>query len=157
MEGINYKELNNVASSLFEGINYEISLLSNASALLNEYLKNVNWVGFYLVNEEKLILGPFQGLVACIEIPFDKGVCGACARTLKTVMVSDVHKFPGHIACDSRSNSEIVIPIIVENKLYGVLDIDSVKFDNFNEFDKDNLEEFVRILVKNLTKLNKEH
>ena len=157
MDGINYKELNSNAKTLFEGINYEISLLSNASALLNEYLKNVNWVGFYLVKDNKLILGPFQGLVACLEIPFNRGVCGACATKLETVLVEDVHEFPGHIACDSRSNSEIVIPIFVENNLYGVLDIDSIEFNNFNQNDKENLEEFVRILQHNLTKLNKEH
>ena len=157
MDGINYKELNSNAKALFEGINYEISLLSNASALLNEYLKNVNWVGFYLVKDNKLILGPFQGLVACLEIPFNRGVCGACATKLETVLVEDVHEFPGHIACDSRSNSEIVIPIFVENNLYGVLDIDSIEFNNFNQNDKENLEEFVRILQHNLTRLNKEH
>lgn len=157
MDGINYKELNSNAKALFEGINYEISLLSNASALLNEYLKNVNWVGFYLVKDNQLILGPFQGLVACLEIPFNRGVCGACATKLETVLVENVHDFPGHIACDSRSNSEIVIPIFVENKLYGVLDIDSIEFNNFSQNDKENLEEFVMILEQNLTKLNKEH
>lgn len=157
MNNVNYKELLQVTDPLLAGIDNEISLLANASALLNSYLENVNWCGFYLNVNGTLKLGPFQGKVACVTIPFNRGVCGACATSKTTILVDDVHKFEGHIACDSASNSEIVIPIIVNNELYGVLDIDSVEFSNFNENDKVNLENFVEILEQNLTKLNKEH
>lgn len=109
--------------------------LSNLSALYKEYLPNTNWVGFYLVDNEKnnLVLGPFQGKVACVRIPFDKGVCGFCYREQNYVYVPDVHEFPGHIACDSATNSELVIPIIQNNKVKALLDIDSIEFDRFNE------------------------
>lgn len=145
-----YQEMLSIAASYFEGINYNISILSNASAFLNMFLQNINWVGFYLNQDNKLILGPFQGQVACIEIPFNKGVCGACATTKKTVIVDNVHQFKGHIACDSASLSEIVIPIILNDELYGVLDIDSPKACNFDIIDKDYLEKFVSILAKKL-------
>lgn len=142
----NYKELNIIAKTFFESDIYEITTLSNASALLNSYLEDVSWVGFYLFKDSKLILGPFQGRVACTAIELNKGVCGKCANTLETVIVPNVHEFEGHIACDSRSNSEIVLPIIINNKLYGVLDIDSTSFNRFNETDKENLEVFINYL-----------
>lgn len=145
-----YTNLLKGADALFSSISYEISLLSNASALLNTYLNNINWVGFYLFKDNKLILGPFQGLVACNEIAIGRGVCGTTAQKLTTTVVKDVHQFPGHIACDSRSNSEIVIPIFKNNSLYGVLDIDSENFDHFTYDDKTNLEKFVQILQKYL-------
>ncbi|MGM9550691.1 MAG: GAF domain-containing protein [Clostridia bacterium] len=123
-----------------------ISNLSNASALLNEYLDNINWVGFYLMRDGELRLGPFQGKTACVRIKVGRGVCGTAVMEDKTQLVSDVHKFPGHIACDCASNSEIVIPIHVNGTVVGVLDIDSPLFSRFTEDDKINLEESVSII-----------
>jgi GAF domain-containing protein len=143
-----YTLLNKQLSSILEGETNNISILSNASALLNEFLDNINWVGFYLYNSEtnQLELGPFQGKVACSRIPMNKGVCGTSAHQRKTQRVPDVHQFEGHIACDSASNSEIVIPIIINDNIFGVLDIDSPIFDRFFEEDQKYLEEFVQIL-----------
>ena len=123
-----------------------LTMLSNASAYLNHYLDDINWVGFYLFNGTKLILGPFQGEVACEEIELGKGVCGNSALEKKSFVVPNVHEFPGHIACDSRSNSEIVVPIIINDKLYGVLDIDSPNYNRFGEEEKNILEQFVEII-----------
>lgn len=148
----NYNELNLISKTYFLSDQYEITTLSNASALLNDYLKDVSWVGFYLFKDNHLILGPFQGRVACTTIELDKGVCGKAARELKTVIVPNVHEFEGHIACDSRSNSEIVLPIIINNKLYGVLDIDSTSFNRFNEIDEKELSTFIDNLSKVLIK-----
>lgn len=148
----NYNELNLISKTYFLSDQYEITTLSNASALLNDYLKDVSWVGFYLFKDNHLILGPFQGKVACTTIELDKGVCGKAARELKTVIVPNVHLFEGHIACDSRSNSEIVIPIIIKNKLYGVLDIDSTSFNRFTETDEKELSTFIDNLSKVLIK-----
>ena len=108
--------------------------LSNLSALYKEYLPNTNWVGFYIVDKEQnnLVLGPFQGKVACTRIPFNKGVCGHCYTTKEAIYVKDVHQFPGHIACDSATNSELVIPIIQNNEVVALLDIDSIEFDRFS-------------------------
>ncbi|WP_096269704.1 GAF domain-containing protein [Paucisalibacillus globulus] len=127
-----------------------IANLSNASALLNQFLDQVNWVGFYLWKEDELVLGPFQGLPACIRIGYGKGVCGTAVKERKTQLVDDVHQFPGHIACDSASQSEIVVPIIKDDKIYGVLDIDSPILNRFDETDKVYLEKFVEELVKSL-------
>jgi GAF domain-containing protein len=149
----NYQELNLISKSYFSNDKYEITVLSNASALLNQYLEDVSWVGFYLFKDEKLILGPFQGLVACTEIPVGKGVCGKVAATKEVEIVSNVHEFPGHIACDSRSNSEIVLPIFLKGNFYGELDIDSTSFERFNEVDKVNLLEFVKNLQKYLERI----
>lgn len=102
-----------------------VANLSNASALLNQFLDRVNWVGFYVTEGNQLVLGPFQGIPACVRIPFGRGVCGVAAETKTTQLVADVHQFPGHIACDSASNSEIVVPIMKEGNIIGVLDIDS--------------------------------
>ncbi|MGX7111331.1 GAF domain-containing protein [Gemella cuniculi] len=123
------------ALSLVYEENNLITNLSNLSALYKEYLPDTNWVGFYLVDHEKnnLALGPFQGKVACTRIPFNKGVCGHCFTTKETVYVEDVHKFPGHIACDSASNSELVIPILKKNTVVALLDIDSTKFSRFSK------------------------
>lgn len=111
-----------------------ITNLSNLSALYKEYLPNTNWVGFYIVDKEEnnLVLGPFQGKVACTRIPFNKGVCGHCYTTKEAIYVKDVHQFPGHIACDSATNSELVIPIIQNNEVVALLDIDSIEFDRFS-------------------------
>lgn len=127
-----------------------IANLSNASALLNQFLEEINWVGFYLNKGEELVLGPFQGLPACIRIPFDKGVCGHAATTKQTVVVKNVHEFPGHIACDSATNSEIVVPILKNDELIGVLDIDSPLLNRFNEIDQKYLEQFVQIIVETI-------
>lgn len=122
--------------------------LCNASALLWQLLNDINWAGFYLYKNDELILGPFQGKIACTHIKLGRGVCGAAAKTLKTQLIKNVHEFPGHIACDSASNSEIVVPIIKDSRLIGVLDIDSPLLSRFDEKDKVNLEKFVSIIVK---------
>jgi len=128
-----------------------IANLANASALLNQFLPDINWVGFYLSKNDELVLGPFQGLPACIRIPYHKGVCGLCATTKETVVVQNVHEFSGHIACDANTNSEIVIPIVNKNKqLIGVLDIDSPSINRFTDLDKTYLEKFIKILVEHL-------
>ncbi|WP_035768636.1 GAF domain-containing protein [Butyrivibrio sp. NC2002] len=121
-------------------------VLSNASALINENLEDLNWAGFYLMDEGSLLLGPFQGKVACIRIALGKGVCGTAAKEDKTYLVPNVHEFSGHIACDSASNSEIVVPIHKDGKVIGVLDIDSPSLNRFTEEDKAGLENFVKVL-----------
>ena len=141
-----YKLLKNQLISLAEEeVNY-LPLLSNASALIFEGLTDLNWAGFYLTNKGSLLLGPFQGKVACIRIPLGKGVCGTAAAKNETILVDNVHEFPGHIACDGASNSEIVIPIHYNGEVAGVLDIDSPKFSRFSETDRLGLEGFVRAL-----------
>ncbi|MED3725624.1 GAF domain-containing protein [Priestia filamentosa] len=129
-----------------------IANLANASSLLNQFLEEINWVGFYLTDEAKnqLVLGPFQGLPACVRIPFGRGVCGTAAAEQKTLRVKDVHEFPGHIACDSASQSEIVVPIIKDGKTIGVLDIDSPIKNRFDEQDEKYLNQFVDVLVQTL-------
>jgi GAF domain-containing protein len=124
-----------------------ITTLSNLSAYLNYFLDDINWVGFYLYDGSKLYLGPFQGLPACTIIQLGSGVCGTSAKDQKTVLVQDVHAFPGHIACDGASNSEIVIPIIKNNELLGVLDIDSPFYSRFDETDQFYLEKVINKLV----------
>ena len=123
-----------------------LPVLSNASALLMESLEEINWAGFYLLREDTLVLGPFQGKPACIHIGIGKGVCGTAVQREETVLVEDVHQFPGHIACDSASNSEIVIPIKSGGRLIGVLDIDSPVTSRFADSDREGLESFVKIL-----------
>ncbi len=132
---------------------YLISLLSNTSAFFNEHLTDINWIGYYLLKDNQLILGPFQGKTACEIIPLNKGVCGHCATIKKTVVVDDVHNFVGHIACDSASNSEIVLPIVVNNELLGVLDIDSPVKSRFTSEDKDTLEKCVTVLENKIKQL----
>jgi len=131
-----------------------VANLSNASALLNEFLENINWVGFYLWddNDKELILGPFQGKVACLRIENGKGVCGTAFKTNETTVVDNVHEFPGHIACDSASQSEIVIPLRSqsEDKIVGVLDIDSPILNRFSDNDTKMLEEFSQVLSARL-------
>ncbi len=123
-----------------------IANLSNASAALNEGLSDINWVGFYLVRDNQLVLGPFQGKPACIRIPFGRGVCGTAAATDTTQLVANVHEFPGHIACDCASNSEIVIPLHHNGQLVGVLDIDSPLLGRFTEEDKAGLENCAKVI-----------
>ena len=141
-----YKKKKNQLISLAEEEANYLPLLSNASALIFEGLTDLNWAGFYLMNKGSLLLGPFQGKVACIRIPLGKGVCGTAAAKNETILVDNVHEFPGHIACDSASNSEIVIPIHYNGEVAGVLDIDSPKFSRFSETDRLGLEGFVRAL-----------
>jgi GAF domain-containing protein len=145
-----YAQINGMLESIIEGVPYTMTNLANASALLFEKVEGINWAGFYTVKNDKLVLGPFQGKVACTIIPMGKGVCGTAAAEDRTVVVPDVHKFSGHIACDSASNSEIVIPIHRRGELFGVLDIDSPLFDRFGEDDRLGLEDFVRILEKEI-------
>ena len=141
-----YQTLNAQLSALVGGVPHRIANLANAAALLYHTLDGLNWAGFYLLEEDTLVLGPFQGKPACIEIPVGRGVCGTAVAEDKTQLVRDVHQFPGHIACDSASNSEIVVPIRVDGKVVGVLDLDSPHVGRFAEEDRAGLEEFVHIL-----------
>lgn len=145
-----YKEINQKLIALTEGVVHRIANLSNASALIYSELDGLNWAGFYLIEGEKLVLGPFQGKPACIEIPIGRGVCGGAVARKQTLVVPNVHLFEGHIACDSASNSEIVIPLLKNGEIVGVLDIDSPLFDRFSEDDRKGLEEFARILSENI-------
>jgi len=145
-----YRLLSKQLNTLLEGVEKEISKLANASAFLYNSLDDVSWVGFYLLDKDYLYLGPFQGKVACTVIPVGKGVCGTAVAKKETILVKNVHEFPGHIACDSESNSEIVIPIYKNKDLYMVLDIDSKSLNRFNESDKDGLEEIAKIIGENL-------
>ncbi|CAK8580591.1 MULTISPECIES: GAF domain-containing protein [Priestia] len=133
--------------ALLEGESNTIANLANASALLNQFLNEVNWVGFYLMEDGELVLGPFQGLPACVRIPLGKGVCGTAAQNQRIERIEDVHAFPGHIACDAASQSEIVVPMVKDGKLLGVLDIDSPIKNRFDEIDQQYLEEFVKELT----------
>ncbi len=139
-------EMNTNLRALLDKEDWLITSLSNASALLNEYLDDINWVGFYIMQDGDLVLGPFQGKSACVRIKVGRGVCGTAVSEDKTQLVPDVHQFPGHIACDSASNSEIVVPIHYNGSVVGVLDIDSPLFNRFSEEDKVNLEESVKII-----------
>lgn len=149
-----YEKIIKECNSLFEGINNPITNMANASAILFNSLDNINWAGFYLYMNNKLELGPFQGKSACMTIPLNKGVCGFTATNKKTTIVQNVHEFPSHIACDSNSLSEIVVPIIINNELYGLLDIDSPILARFDETDQKYLELIVDILKPHLKKFN---
>ncbi len=133
-------------AAITEGIPYETANLANAAALLWEHLTDINWAGFYKMEDGQLVLGPFQGKPACILIPVGRGVCGTAVAEDKTQLVYNVHDFPGHIACDCASNSEIVVPIHVGGKIWGVLDIDIPRIGRFTEADQAGLEQFARIL-----------
>ncbi|MFB2649822.1 GAF domain-containing protein [Shewanella mangrovisoli] len=139
-----YESLNRQALALLEGEDDLVAAMANFSALLNDNLTELNWVGFYVMRGDQLVLGPFQGKVACTRIPMGKGVCGTAAQTNQTQRVADVHQFDGHIACDSASNSEIVIPVRADGKVVAVLDIDSPIFDRFDEADQKGLELLVK-------------
>ncbi|NGP60939.1 GAF domain-containing protein [Paenibacillus thiaminolyticus] len=145
-----YPLLHKQLLALIEGEPNLIANLANASALLWQGLKDINWAGFYLMDEskEELVLGPFQGLPACIRIPLGRGVCGIAAQERRTLVVPDVHAFPGHIACDAASRSEIVVPMMKDGRLVGVLDIDSPLTDRFQEPDREALEKMVEALMK---------
>ena len=141
-----YNLVNLQLKGLIDQVPHKIANLANASALLGQALKGINWVGFYLLEDNQLILGPFQGKPACIEIPVGNGVCGTAVLNDEVMLVKNVHEFPGHIACDSASNSEIVLPIHANGKVVGVLDIDSPLLARFDEDDKNGLSGFVKIL-----------
>ncbi|BBO27770.1 hypothetical protein AltI4_21580 [Alteromonas sp. I4] len=145
-----YSQLTAQARSLVEGERDMIANMANISALLFYQMDDVNWAGFYLYKEDQLVLGPFQGQPACIRIPMGKGVCGTAAATKTVQRIEDVHQFEGHIACDAASNSEIVIPIVVDNQLVGVLDIDSPNLSRFTAEDEAGLCEIVGVLSRTL-------
>ena len=147
-----YKLLVSQAVALIEDVPYEIANLANISALLFETLSDINWAGFYLLEGETLILGPFQGKVACTQIGYGKGVCGSAVKENRTVLVKDVHQFEGHIACDCASQSEIVVPIRQQGKIIGVLDIDSPTKERFDKEDQEGLEKLVAVLEEQLVK-----
>ncbi len=141
-----YKLLTEQIKALAEDEKWFVPVMANASAILYDNMEDLNWAGFYIMREGALVLGPFQGKVACINIPVGKGVCGTAVAKDETQLVEDVHQFPGHIACDSASNSEIVVPIHKDGKVAAVLDIDSPKLARFNQEDKAGLEEFVKAI-----------
>lgn len=143
---VNYALVAQQLAALTEGIPYETANLANASALLWQELPDLNWVGFYKMTEGALVLGPFQGKPACIRIEVGKGVCGTAVAQDAVQLVYNVHEFPGHIACDCASNSEIVLPIRVRGEIWGVLDIDSPSIGRFTEADREGLEQVVRVL-----------
>ena len=145
-----YENLLLMLKGILEPGEEEITKLSNAAALINALSEDISWCGFYLLRDKELILGPFQGLPACTKIPLGKGVCGTSAEKREIIIVEDVKNFPGHIACDSASRSEIVLPIIKDGRLIGVLDIDSTTVDRFTEEDRFYLKEAVDILAETL-------
>lgn len=147
---MDYRVLIAQVRALTEGVPHPIANLANVSAAIWQAMEKINWAGFYLLERGKLVLGPFQGKPACIEIPVGKGVCGTAVQQAKTILVEDVHRFPGHIACDSASNSEIVVPMFKNGEIYGVLDIDSPYFARFTEEDQRGLEALVRALEESL-------
>lgn len=148
MKSAFYTRLVSQAQSLVSGEHDLIANMANISALLYTQMEQVNWAGFYLYKEDQLVLGPFQGLPACIRIPMGRGVCGTAAATRETQLVMDVHEFEGHIACDAASNSEIVIPLIVNDTLIGVLDIDSPETGRFDEEDQAGLTAIADLLIQ---------
>lgn len=141
-----YKEVVVLMRGLFEDCPHVIANLANASALLNQAMKEINWVGFYLMEEGQLVLGPFQGKTACVEIKVGKGVCGTAVERDEVMLVENVHAFPGHIACDSASRSEIVLPIHADGRTVGVLDIDSPVIARFDGEDRDGLVAVVNVI-----------
>ena len=149
---VNYKELCNKLAALMDEIPYRTANLANAAALLWQELEEINWAGFYQLRDGRLVLGPFQGKPACILIPVGKGVCGTAVAENRVQRVEDVHRFPGHIACDSASNSEIVLPLSCRGEIWGVLDIDSPKKGRFTPEDEKGLsliaEEIGRMLSR---------
>lgn len=150
-----YELLLKQLQALIEDDDDEISVLANTAALLNQFLDQINWVGFYLWKNDELVLGPFQGLPACTRIALGKGVCGTSLKEEKTMLVPDVNQFPGHIVCDAASQSEIVVPMFVQEKRYGVLDIDSPILARFDEVDQSYLEKFIEVLTIHLEKIIK--
>jgi len=146
----NYNLLQKQVASLIEDESNLIAILSNVSALLNDSLDQINWVGFYLKENDELILGPFQGHPACVHIAISKGVCGTAVAENTTQLVEDVHAFPGHIACDANSKSEIVVPLHRNDEVIGVLDIDAPIIGRFSDNDRHALEEIVKIIEQQI-------
>ncbi len=146
-----YEQLASQLSSLLAGERDPIANAANFSALIFQSLPGLNWAGFYFVKDDELVLGPFQGRPACVRIRVGQGVCGAGAAKCETVIVPNVHEFPGHITCDSASNSEIVIPLMKDSRLIGVLDLDSPLVARFDQEDAAGLEQLVRILISSVT------
>ncbi len=146
-----YERLIKQIDSVLEQDSPLLSNLSNFIAAIKEAFPKISWIGYYFVKGDFLYLGPFQGKVACTKIKIGSGVCGTSAEKMETVIVEDVHKFPGHIACDSGSNSEIVVPIIQDSRLIGVLDLDSYEFSGFSEIDKIYLENLIKLLVNKVS------
>lgn len=144
----NYELILKQAEALTKDVPFITANLANISALIYSELDRLNWAGFYITEKDELILGPFQGKPACVRIPFGRGVCGTAAATDETQLVKNVHEFPGHIPCDCASNSEIVVPIHKDGKIFGVLDIDSPDLGRFTEEDKEGLENLVKIIEK---------
>ncbi len=136
--------------ALIHGVPHLVANLANTAALLYHSLDELNWAGFYLLEEDRLVLGPFQGRMACIEIPLSKGVCGAAASQDRTQLVPDVHRFPGHIACDSASRSEIVVPLHRDGRVVAVLDLDSPREGRFTAEDQAGLEAAAQVLEQEL-------
>ena len=147
---MDYTMLQAQVQALTEGVPHIVANLANTSAAIWQAMERINWAGFYLMENGILVLGPFQGKPACIEIPVGKGVCGTAVQKAETILVEDVHQFPGHIACDSASNSEIVVPIFKNGEVWGVLDIDSPYVGRFTKEDQNGLEALVRELEKTL-------
>ena len=148
---VNYDQICQQLAALTEGIPYQVANLANASALLWQELPDINWAGFYKMEDGALVLGPFQGKPACIRIPVGRGVCGTAVEQDAVQLVYNVHDFPGHIACDCASNSEIVLPIHVNGEVWGVLDIDSPLIGRFTQADSDGLAQVVAILEQILS------
>ena len=144
----NYELIVQQLAALTDGIPYEVANLANTSALLWQEMPDINWVGFYKMTDGALVLGPFQGKPACIRIPVGRGVCGTAVKEDAVQLVYNVHDFPGHIACDCASNSEIVLPIRVNGTVWGVLDIDSPSIGRFPEADRAGLEKVVELLER---------
>lgn len=141
-----YKYMTAAMKALADGVDYNMSNLANASALIWDQLDDINWAGFYIMDDGLLKLGPFQGKVACTRIQVGKGVCGTAVSEDSTQLVYDVHQFPEHIACDSASNSEIVVPLHKNGEIYGVLDIDSPSIGRFTEEDREGLEALAKVI-----------
>lgn len=138
------------ADALISGVPHRIANLANVSALIFDTLADLNWAGFYLLEGETLVLGPFQGRPACIEIPVSRGVCGAAVRENRSQLVPDVHAFAGHIACDSASRSELVVPLKRDGAVFGVLDLDSPSHARFTEADREGMERLARVIEQNI-------
>lgn len=145
-----YAQLVEQARALLDGESDRIANAANLSALVNQSLPELNWVGFYFYDGRELVVGPFQGLPACVRIPLDKGVCGAAASTRQTQRVADVHEFPGHIACDAASRSEVVVPLVHGDRLIGVFDLDSPVPERFDAEDQAGLEALAQVYVESL-------
>lgn len=142
----NYKYMNMAIEDLLKTEKDFIAVLSNISSFINSYMSDLNWAGFYIFKDNELVLGPFQGAPACIRIKIGKGVCGTCAESMQVQVVQNVHEFEGHIACDSNTNSEVVLPIIINNEFFGVLDIDSPKFSRFSDIEVTALKKTVQLI-----------